>query len=693
MANHLQGETSPYLLQHATNPVEWYPWGDLALDLAREQNKPILLSIGYSACHWCHVMAHESFENPEVAAEMNAHFINIKVDREERPDIDQIYQMAHYFLNRRNGGWPLTMFLTSRQEPFFGGTYFPIESKYGLPSFLELLPHIAEVYRTRGEAITGQNKKLLERMAHTLPSKPSLHKSFSTQPLTQAIQALEENFDAELGGFGPAPKFFHPTELALCLQYYDATGDARALKMVTHTLTKMAHGGVFDQLGGGFYRYSTDARWCIPHFEKMLYDNGLLLQLYSRAWQITGDAVFCQIVSKTAEWILREMQTPTSENSGYYSSLDADSEHEEGKFYVWDRQDVKDQLSTDEYTLIASYNGLTDPPNFEEKSWHLEIHQPLEQIALDLGINHETAQKQLVSAQQKLQTLREQRIRPGCDEKVLTSWNALVIKGMIIAGRTFKQEYWVASAIRAIDFIRTTLWENNRLLATFKDDKAHLNAYLDDYVYLLDALLELMQTQFRRVDLDFAIALADVLLDQFEDADTGGFFFTSHDHETLIHRPKPIQDNAMPSGNGIAAIVLQRLGHILGEMRYFSAAEKTLQLFYSSLSLQPDGCASLLIALKEHIAPPLVVILRGETGTVESWQSAVQNQFPNVLVLNLPMELVDLPSCLNKALSSDKTAGAVTAQICKVGSCLPVISDLQELLHICEVQGKIGFPK
>ncbi len=694
MPNHLQSETSPYLLQHTENPVDWYPWGSEALDLAREQNKPILLSIGYSACHWCHMMAQESFENPEVAAVMNEHFINIKVDREERPDIDQIYQAAHFWLNRSNGGWPLTLFLTAEQKPFFGGTYFPVKPRHGLPGFLDLLPQVAKIYHSRGDAIAEQNKKLLELMDLSLPTKPSQHWPLSAEPLQEAIKALESNFDAKYGGFGQAPKFFHPSELAFCLQYYVTTHDTKILNMVTHTLSRMAHGGVFDQLGGGFFRYSTDNHWGIPHFEKMLYDNALLLHLYATVWRTTGNTSFQRIAVKTAEWVLREMQSSAPQNSGFYSSLDADSAHEEGKFYVWDRLQIEDQLSNDEYAIVKTYyGGLRNPPNFEEKSWHLEITQSLEQVAREAGTSPEIVHDLIASAQQKLLALREQRIRPDCDKKILTSWNALMIKGLATAGRIFKQENWINSAVEASDFIRAQLWRDNRLVATFKDGKAHLNAYLDDYAYLLDALLELMQTQFRAADLSFAIELADVLLEQFEDPKAGGFFFTSHDHETLIHRPKPVQDNATPSGNGIAAITLQRLGYFLGETRYLTAAEKTLQLFYPSLSLQPDKYASLLTALKEHIEPPIVVVLRGEAITAQSWQWAIQDRFPGAIVLNLSGELVGLPGCLIKALPADNTRNSVTAQVCKADSCLPDISDLQELLHICEDQGKITFPK
>jgi len=690
MTNHLSNETSPYLLQHANNPVDWYPWGEEALNLARTQNKPILLSIGYSACHWCHVMAHESFENADVAAVMNQYFINIKVDREERPDIDQIYQTAHYILNHRNGGWPLTLFLTPEQKPYFGGTYFPIESRYGLPGFLELLPQIAEAYYTRSEAIEEQGKVLLGLMAETLPAKNSSAPQYSELLLEQSMKHLEELFDPVHGGFGQAPKFLHPAELSFCLQHYFKTQHPKALYMATFTLEQMARGGIYDQLGGGFYRYSTDAYWRIPHFEKMLYDNGPLLQLYASAWLATGNPLFKQIVEDTAHWVIKEMQFDGSGEGGYYSTLDADSEHEEGKFYVWDRDQVAQILSAEEFEVTAPYYGLSQAPNFEQKLWNLEITESLEEIAKRIGINLDQAQQRLSSARNKLQASRAHRIRPGRDEKILVSWNGLMIKGMNISGRVFGQQAWVKSAQHAVDFIRTTLWKNNRLLATYKDGKAHLNAYLDDYVFLLDGLLELMQTEFRVIDLEFATALAEVLLDQFEDKSMGGFFFTSHDHEQLIHRPKPVYDNATASGNGIAALVLQRLGYILSEQRYIQSAEKTIRLFYSTMSEQLNGYCSLLLAFDEMMFPPNIIVLRGQSFDLVKWQSTLQSRYPHMLILALPVELINLPLSLNKAVSSSEAAaGSVGAWVCTATGCLPEITNLQDLLHVCEVQGRI----
>ena len=685
MPNHLAGETSPYLLQHVDNPVDWRPWGEKALALARKQNKPILLSIGYSACHWCHVMAHESFEDAEVAAAMNRHFINIKVDREERPDLDQIYQTALYILTQRNGGWPLTMFLTPDQKPFFGGTYFPKVPRHGMPGFLDLLPRVAEAYHARGAEIGQQNTALLESLVSTLPSKSPEVSVFSEQPLTNALAELKDRFDAVYGGFGGAPKFLHPTELEFCLRHYLATNDQEVLRMAAYTLEKMAKGGIYDQLGGGFCRYSTDQHWSIPHFEKMLYDNGPLLRLYADAWLATSDSLFKRIVEETAEWVIREMQSPTG---GYYSTMDADSEHEEGRFYVWDREQVAQILSPEEYAVVAPYYGLLRSPNFEHQHWNLEIVQPLAEVAQAVGISQEEAQQRLAAARRKLFIERELRVHPGRDEKILTSWNGLMIKGMARAGRIFRRSEWVHSATLAVDFIRGTLWKDGRLLATYKDGKAHLNAYLDDYAFLLDGLLELMQAEFRQADLDFAVALAEVLLEQFEDKQAGGFFFTSHDHEKLIHRHKPGHDNATPSGNGVAAYSLQRLGHLLGELRYLQTAERTLGLFYPTLFRHANSYCSLLTVLEETLTPPQTVILRGQTPDLTEWRDALLPISPYALVLALPMELVGLPVSLNKHVPMDK---AVNAWVCQGVKCLPEISDLQDLLRVCEVQGRIKF--
>lgn len=685
MPNRLAQETSPYLQQHADNPVDWHPWGEEALSLARAENKPILLSIGYSACHWCHVMAHESFEDAEVAALMNTHYVNIKVDREERPDLDQIYQSAHAMLTRRNGGWPLTMFLMPDGTPFFGGTYFPKAPRYGMPGFLDLLPRIAEAYRDKRTEIAAQNAALLEALGRTLPDAGGAQAQMSRAPLAAVVSELAQVFDEAHGGIGQAPKFPHPFEFEFCLRRHALDGSDIALTIAARTLTHIAEGGIYDQLAGGFCRYSVDQHWTIPHFEKMLYDNGPLLALCSDAWRVTQQPLLRQVCRDTAAWVMRDMQSP---QGGYYSSLDADSEHEEGRFYVWTPDEAKALLSKEEYAVLAPHYGLDSAPNFEGRHWHLRVVQPLAAVAQALGLPAAECAARLATARAKLLAAREKRVWPGRDEKILASWNALMIRGMARAARVFDEPAWLASAQRAMDFIRDTLWHEDdagsagqgrqRLLATYKDGRAHLNAYLDDHAFLIDALLELMQGKFRSEDLAFAQALADCLLAQFEDREHGGFFFTSHDHEKLIHRAKPAHDNATPAGNGIAAVALQRLGHLLGETRYLDAAERALRLFYPMLERNPSACVSLATALEEWLTPPRMVILRGPDAALAAWQRALAVQYrPDTLVIAVPGHTAGLPPALDKP-----ALPGVNAWVCQGVSCLPAITDCGELERV-----------
>ena len=659
MPNRLAQETSPYLQQHAGNPVDWYPWGAEALERARAEDKPILLSVGYSACHWCHVMAHESFEDPAVAAVMNRHFVNVKVDREERPDLDQIYQSAHHMLSQRGGGWPLTMFLAPDGAPFFGGTYFPRSARYGWPGFTELLEQVAQVWREKRAEIGAQNGQLRAAFARMAPRGAEPRAGWSAAPLESALENLRANFDSRYGGFGQAPKFPHPADLELCLR--KGAADIAAL-----TLRRMCEGGIYDQLGGGFCRYSVDARWEIPHFEKMLYDNGPLLALLADAWLVTREPQFARCAAETAAWAMREMQSP---EGGYYSSLDADSEHEEGKFYVWDRDEVRGLLTEPEFSTIASRYGLDLPANFDGKHWHLRICNQVQDQAL------------LERAKKKLFAEREKRVRPGRDEKILVSWNALAIRGMARAGRVFGREDWIASARRALDFIRARMWRSGRLAATCKDGHAHLNAYLDDYAFLIAALLELLQAEWRAEDLHFAEALAEVLLEQFEDPERGGFFFTSRDHEPLLDRPKPGHDNATPSGNGVAAFALNRLSALTGEPRYARAAERALELFYAAMRDAAWGFGALCLALEEQLAPPAVAVLRGDEAGTRAWTAALGKEFlPGLIVVRAPAGTAELPPFLDKPARP----GAVNGWLCRGVTCLEPMQDLQAFVQACK---------
>ena len=676
MPNRLASETSPYLQQHADNPVDWYPWGEEALRLAAEQDRPILLSIGYSACHWCHVMAHESFEDPAVAEVMNTLFVNIKVDREERPDLDQIYQSAHYMLTQRNGGWPLTMFLTPSQLPFFGGTYFPKAPRYNLPGFPDLMRRVAEFYHANRDEIEQQNTSLVDALERNVLRQANPGE-LNAAPLDSLSRDLAHTFDAKYGGFGDAPKFPHPAELDFCLAQGFLKRDEKLLHIARFTLERMAAGGIYDQLGGGFCRYSVDRYWAIPHFEKMLYDNGPLLKLYSDWYALDKNPRAADVVAQTAGWVIREMQAP---HGGYYSSLDADSEHEEGKFYVWHTEEVRRLLSEPEQAVALPYFGFDQPPNFEEKHWNPIIAKPLADAAMESGVDAGQARALVASAQAKLFAAREQRIRPGRDEKILVSWNALMIKGMTRAARVFGRDDWLASARASAAFIRETLYADGRLTATFKDGKAHLNAYLDDYAFLLDALLELLQADFRADDLEWASELAETLLEQFEDRDGGGFYFTSHDHEALIHRPKTVHDNAMASGNGRAIVALQRLGHLTGEQRYLAAAERALRVFYTTAVRSATGLASVLSGLAEYLAPPRIIVLTGPVETQRQWQADLAQTYgARQLVVALSPEAKNLPPAIAKPQHE-----RVNAWVCQGVSCLPPIDTREALLAVLQ---------
>jgi uncharacterized protein YyaL (SSP411 family) len=652
MPNRLSRETSPYLQQHADNPVDWYAWGEEALERARNEDKPILLSVGYSACHWCHVMAHESFEDPQVAAVMNRLFVNVKVDREERPDLDQIYQSAHQLLTQRAGGWPLTMFLSADGTPFFGGTYFPRTPRYGMPGFAELCERIAAIWRDKRADIAAQNAEVLNALARTVPQPAA--STPSPEVLGAMLENLRASFDAQHGGFGGAPKFPHPTDLELCMRQ-------GAMDIAQLTLRRMCEGGIYDQLGGGFCRYSVDAHWSIPHFEKMLYDNGPLLGLLADAWLAGGEALFARCADETAGWMMREMQSP---EGGYYSSLDADSEHEEGKFYVWTREELQSLLGAEEQRVVFPHYGLDQPPNFEARYWHLRVVMPGEDDSV------------LRTAKRKLLAARDKRVWPGRDEKILVSWNALAIRGMAHAGRVLGRADWLASARRATQFIRATLWRDGRLLATYKDGRAHLNAYLDDYAFLIAALLELLQSSFEPQDLAFATRLADVLLEQFEDARGAGFFFTGHDHERLILRPKPGQDNATPSGNAVAAWALGRLAALTGEERYARAAQRTVELFYPAMRDYPAGFGAMAVALEEQLSPPRLLVLRGQREALAGWQAEAAREFlPDCTLLGIPDGLEHLPAPLDKP----PRPGPVNAWLCRGVTCLEPIGDLVHL--------------
>jgi uncharacterized protein YyaL (SSP411 family) len=671
--NRLARETSPYLLQHADNPVDWHPWSEEAFNEARSANRPILLSIGYSACHWCHVMAHESFENEETAALMNRLFVNIKVDREERPDVDRVYQQTHQLLIRRPGGWPLTMFLTPDElVPFFGGTYFPDSQRYGMPAFRDVLERVATYYRERASELRSQGEALRDALA-SIDAAPSQGPDVpNTEPVARCRDILERQFDAEYGGFGEAPKFPHATSIEFLLQFWWRSAnsddpDVQALFMAALSLRRMAEGGIYDHLGGGFARYSVDRHWSIPHFEKMLYDNGPLLGLYCDLWRISADDAHRVVAMETAEWVLRDMR---SADGGFYSSLDADSEGKEGSFYAWTPDEVRAITQGEEFTALSARFGLDGAANFE-RHWHLRICKSLEEIAAASGENVPTIRLRVDSGRAKLLAARNARIWPARDEKILTSWNALMISGLAVAGRCLARTGFSDSARSALHFIRHALVVDGRLLATYKDGRARFSAYLDDHAFLLAATLEVLQNDWDADDLRFAIWLADQLLDRFA-ASEGGFYFTAHDHEKLLHRARPMADEAMASGNGVAARALIRLGHLLGEERYIGAADRTIRAAWAQLSEYPHAHPSMLLALGELIEPPQVIVLRGDVDALAPWQAAATLVYhPHRIVFAIPAGENALPG----ALAQRRSENHPVAYICTGTTCgLPLHS-------------------
>jgi uncharacterized protein YyaL (SSP411 family) len=673
--NRLASETSPYLLQHADNPVDWYPWGEDAIELARENDKPILLSVGYSACHWCHVMAHESFEDEETASLMNDLFINIKVDREERPDIDKIYQTAHQLMAQRPGGWPLTVFINPEdQRPFFAGTYFPKDAGHGMPAFTELLQRVADYYGANRHEIEAQGRQLHEVFGRLEPERVEDEFALNAEPLQAARDKVAESFDREFGGIGNAPKFPHPENLDRLLRHWrstanDAEPDVEALFMVSLTLTRMAEGGVYDQLGGGFCRYSVDRYWQIPHFEKMLYDNGPLLALYAQAYLATGESLFGRIANETADWMLADMQSP---QGGFYSTRDADSEGEEGLYYVWTPEEVRRLLDEDSYEIVAEHFGLNTEANFEGK-WHLSVRKPARTIAGETGREENDVEANIDAARQVLLQTRNQRAAPGRDEKQLTSWNALAIRGLAIAGKVLERPDLIGGATAAADFIDRELMREGRLLASHKDGKSRFPAYLDDHAFMLDALLHLLQANWNGRHLELAIQLAELMLQHFIDNEHGGFYFTADDHESLMHRPKPLADEATPSGNGIAALALQRLGYLLGEPRYLKAAEGTLRSAWRAMAEYPHGHVSLVTALEEFLTPPEIIIIRGTTDKISQWQNAATRLYtPRRLIFAIAADATDLPGALAERCAID---AQTVAYRCLGSHCsLPITS-------------------
>ncbi|MBM3225234.1 MAG: thioredoxin domain-containing protein [Candidatus Tectomicrobia bacterium] len=674
-SNRLIHETSPYLLQHAHNPVDWFPWCPEAFDKARRENKPVLLSIGYSACHWCHVMAHESFENERIAAVMNEHFVSIKVDREERPDLDHIYQNVVQMLSGQ-GGWPLTMFLTPEQEPFYGGTYFPPEDRYGRPGFPRMLSAVAEAYHQRPDEVTKSIQQIRENL-HKLSTFESSPGSLSLDILTNAMRSLANNFDMVHGGFGTQPKFPNPSNLECFLRYWHFSGNENFLNMVKLALQKMAGGGIYDHLGGGFHRYSVDDRWRIPHFEKMLYDNAQLLPLYVNMYQITHDEQYAQVARETLAYLQREMLRP---GGGFYATQDADSEGEEGKFFAWTKAEV-DRLLGDASRLFCRYYDVTGTGNWEHGKNILHLTVSQEQLAKMFNQSLETTQASLEAAKATLFATREQRVKPFRDEKILTAWNGLMLSGIVQAYAVLGDAEALQAVRETIAFLQQHMWHDGRLLSVYKDGQAKFNAYLDDYALLTGALLDAFEVTAETSYFLSAQQLAQTMLEEFWDREAGGFFFTGESHETLIERTKSAYDQAMPAGMSIATRNLLRLYHYTGNPEYLQKAEQVLHVLRRHMEQQPFGVGSLLTVLDFYLQKPQEIVLIGVPGapdTAAMLHAIHQQYLPNKMLVQLDPRaqaatLDALPLLRDVLAGKGQVYGTATVYVCHNFTCsLPV---------------------
>src|ERR671912_771012 len=629
MANRLAKETSPYLLQHKDNPVDWYPWGEEALKRAREEDKPVLLSVGYSACHWCHVMERESFEDDETARMMNEHFVNIKVDREERPDIDSIYMSAVQALTH-HGGWPMTVFMTPDGAPFYGGTYFPPVPSRGMPSFKQLLVSLADAYENRRDEVMQSAESVREYLqAATGASAPTT--GLSEELLNNAATSLLGQLDNRFGGFGGAPKFPQAMNLEVLLRYYKRTGDRAARAGVEHTCRQMANGGIDDQLGGGFARYSVDEYWLVPHFEKMLYDNALLARLYLEAYQVSGDDFFRRIAEETLDYVARDMTDP---EGGFYSAEDADSEGEEGKFYVWTPGEIEAALEPDEAKLATRFWDVTERGNFEGKNI-LNVPRPPEAIAAEFDISAGELWQRIVRIREKLLAKREKRVRPGRDEKVLAAWNGLMLRAFAFAASVLDREDYREIAEKNASFLMEKLVVDGRLRRSYKDGRARFNGYLEDYACVADGLLELYEATFETRWIAEAGSLADAILELFWDAERGVFYDTAADHEELVTRPRDVYDNASPSGNTVAVDVLLRLSVLLERGDYRERAAAVLEDLSGAVAQIPGAFGRLLSALDFYLSMPYEVVVIGAPDSPETRTllSAVYSAYiPNKVV-------------------------------------------------------------
>jgi uncharacterized protein len=659
MANRLAEETSPYLLQHRDNPVDWHPWGKEALARARNEDRPILLSVGYSACHWCHVMAHESFEDPETAAFMNQHFVNVKVDREERPDVDALYMEATQAMTGQ-GGWPMTVFCDPDGVPFYAGTYFPPQPRQGMPSFRMVMEAVVEAFRERREEIRQRAPRTREQLGAIGEVRPP-EGALQPQALQDAVAGLRQEADSEHGGFGAAPKF----PPASTLEFLLARGET---EIPERTLDAMACGGIYDQLGGGFARYSVDATWLVPHFEKMLYDNALLARTYLHGWQVLGPERYRRICTETLDWALREMRGP---EGGFYSALDADSEGEEGRFYVWTPDEIREVVG-DRAEAVIDYYGVSEQGNFERRN---VLH-----VAGGVGAAEPEG---LAESRRELYAARSNRPRPGLDDKRLSSWNALMIAALAEAGAVLGRPDYLGAARSCAAFVLDQMRDpSGRLLRTFKDGRARLNAYLEDHAFLVEALLTLYESSFEIRWFDAARETAEAMIERFGDDERGGFFSTSSDHEELIARRKDLGDHPIPSGNSSAAFGLLRLAALTGERSYEEWAEGVLRLMERAAARHPEGFGHLLRALDFRLAPTREVALvapaseDGTTQGIEKLADVVRSAFRPHLVLAGGPEGSERPELMRDRPAVD---GKPAAYVCERFVCQAPVTEPQAL--------------
>ncbi len=661
--NRLAGETSPYLLQHAHNPVDWYPWGDEAFARARAEDKPILLSVGYSACHWCHVMERESFENPEIAAIMNRHFVSVKVDREERPDVDQIYMQAVQSLTG-HGGWPMTVFLTPDGEPFYGGTYYPPVEGHGLPAFPRLLQALAEAWANRRGEVVASAQKIGEALGQSERLRASTG-LLTDEILFGAFQALSAQFDETEGGLGGAPKFPQPMIWEFVLRFWKRSKNPRGRQMVHTTLTMMARGGMYDQVGGGFHRYSVDPHWLVPHFEKMLYDNAQLASLYLSGWLAFGDPQCRRVSEETLDYLLREMADPAG---GFYSATDADSEGHEGKFFVWSPEELREVLGPDDAEYAARYWSVDRGPNFEGKSI--------------LYVGGEPDPERIAPIRARLYAARERRVHPARDDKVLAAWNGLACRAFAEAGRALGRADYVAAAAKNAEFVLTAMRSGGRLLRTWKAGRAKLKGYLEDYAMVAAALVALYEATLDRRWLDEARGLAEELLRLFWDEKLEGFYDTGVDHERLIVRPRNLFDNAVPCGSSVAIETLFRLAILTGESRYESAALKALRPMADLMTRYASGFGRFLCALDFHLGPGVEIALvspPGGDGLAPLAAEVFGRYLPNRVVAGMvagdPKGAEGIPLLQNRKA----VGGEATAYVCRNYACELPVTDREAL--------------